>query len=99
MDANQLAAAGFYFTNLSDIVCSVFCGLHVCHWSEGYYVLKENQRWKIFCELVRVLCAANIPIHSKDQPVESPQQPNRSRDVCGPRFDLRPTLLSERMKW
>ena len=29
MDANQLAAAGFYFTNQSDIVRCVFCGVEI----------------------------------------------------------------------
>jgi len=34
MDANQLAAAGFYFTNQSDIVRCVFCGVEIVYWRE-----------------------------------------------------------------
>jgi len=44
IDANQLAAEGFYFTNLSDISWCVFCGLEICYWAEGDVGLKENQR-------------------------------------------------------
>jgi len=31
MDKNHLAAAGFYYTNWSDIFCCAFCGLEVEH--------------------------------------------------------------------
>ena len=33
MDANQLAAVGFYFTNQSDIVRYVFCGVEIGYWT------------------------------------------------------------------
>jgi len=42
MDANQLAAAGFYFTNQSDIVHCVFCGVEIGYWTEGDDPLKEH---------------------------------------------------------
>ena len=89
MDANQRAAAGFYFTNLSDVVRCFFCGVQVCHWSEGDDALKEHQRWSPTCGFVKGLCVGNIPLLSNDQPEKSPQQPTRSRDVCGPHFKLR----------
>jgi len=34
MDGNQLAAAGFYFTNQSDVVRCAFCGVEVVHWEK-----------------------------------------------------------------
>jgi len=45
MDANQLAAAGFYFRNQSDIVHCVFCEVEIGYWMEGDDGLKEHQRW------------------------------------------------------
>jgi len=35
MEANKLAAAGFYFTNQCDVVRCAFCGIEVGHWEEG----------------------------------------------------------------
>jgi hypothetical protein len=35
MDVNQLAAAGFFFTNRGDVVRCAFCGVEVGHWVEG----------------------------------------------------------------
>ena len=99
LNANQLVAAGFYFTNLSDVVRCFFCGVQVCHWSEGDDALKEHQCWSPCCGFVKGLCVGNIPILSNDQPEKSPQQPMRSRDVCGPHFKLGPNSLSERSKY
>jgi len=62
MDAKQLAAAGFYFTYLSDVVHCIFCGIQVCHWSEGDDALKEHQRWSLSCGFVKGLCFGNIPV-------------------------------------
>ena len=97
MDANQLAAAGFYFTNLSDVVRCVFCGVRVCHWSAGDDALKEHHRWSPSCGFVKGLCVGNIPILSKDQFEKSPQQPTRSRDMCS--FELKPNSVPERRKY
>ena len=99
MDANQLAAVEFYFTNESDIVRCVFCGVEIGYWTEGDDVLKEHQRWCRSSGFAKGLCVGNIPILSNDQPEKSPQQPTRSRDVCGPHFELRPNSLPERSKY
>jgi len=40
MDANELAAAGFYFTNWSDVVRCAFCGVQVGRSEEGDDALK-----------------------------------------------------------
>jgi len=42
MEPKQLAAAGFYFTNQSDLVRCFFCGVEMGHWEEGDDVLKEH---------------------------------------------------------
>jgi hypothetical protein len=42
MEPKQLAAAGFYFTNHSDLVRCFFCGVEMGHWEEGDDVLKEH---------------------------------------------------------
>jgi len=35
MHVNQLAAAGFFFTNRGDMVCCELCGVQVGQWEEG----------------------------------------------------------------
>jgi len=35
MDANHLAAAGFRFTNLREIVRWIFCGVEIGYWTKG----------------------------------------------------------------
>jgi hypothetical protein len=47
-EANQLAAAGFYFTNRSDVIHCAFCGVEVGHWEKGNGSLKEHQSWSTF---------------------------------------------------
>ena len=49
MDVNQLAAAGFYFTDWSDVVRCAFCGVDVGKWEEGDDAFKEHQRWSPSC--------------------------------------------------
>ena len=44
MDANELVAAGFYFTNWGDVVRCAFCEVEVGRWEEGDGALKEHQR-------------------------------------------------------
>jgi len=68
VDANQLAAAGFYFTNQSDIVRCVFCGVEIGYWTDGDDALKEHQRWSRSCGSVKGLYFGNIPILSNGQP-------------------------------
>ena len=99
MDVNQMAAAGFYFTNKSDIVRCAFCGVVVGYWEKGEDALKEHQRWSPFCEFAKGLGAGNFPILSNDEPEKSPEQPSQSRNMCGARLELRPNSLPERSKY
>jgi len=41
-DANQLAAAGFYFTHLSVVVRCVFCGVERGYLTDGDDAIKEH---------------------------------------------------------
>lgn len=98
MDANHLSAAGFYFTNRSDVVCCAFCGVEVGRWEEGDDAFRDHQRWSPSCGFIKGLGVGNIPIGSDGQPGTSsslllpfsPQETNRSYDVCGPHMELRP---------
>ena len=99
MNANQLAAAGFYFTKQSDVFGCAFCGVEVDYWKEGDDALKEHQRWIPSCGFAKGLCVGNAPTLSNDQPEKSSDQPTRSRSVRGPRFELRPNSLPERSKY
>ena len=98
MDANQLAAAGFYFTNHSDIVHCVSGGVEIDWLTEGDLALKEHRRWCPACSFVSGLRVGNIPIPSNNQPEKSPQ-PTRSHDVCGSHYELRTNSLSQRSKY
>jgi len=98
IDKNNLAAAGFYFTNSSDVVCCAFCGAQVGHW-EGYDPFKDHQHWSPSCGFIRGLFVGNIPIGSTVQPPTSPEQPTQSYDVYSPHFELRPNSQPERSKY
>jgi len=49
MDVNQVAAAGFFFTNRGDVVRCAFCAVEVGHWVEGDDTFKYHQRWSPSC--------------------------------------------------
>jgi hypothetical protein len=99
MDGNQLAAAGFYFTDQSDIVRCAFSGVEVGYWEKVQDALKEHQRWSPFCEFAKWMCAGNISIFSNDEPEKTQEQPIQSRYLCGSRLELRPNSLPERSKY
>jgi hypothetical protein len=65
---NQLAAAGSYFTNQSDVFRCAFCGVEVGHRDEGDDASKEHQRWSPSCGFGKGLCVGNTPNLSNDQP-------------------------------
>ena len=92
MDKNHLAAAGFYFTNCSDLL-----------WSGSRLLGGRRQRdrrpsrWSPSCGFIKGLFVGNIPIHSE---TSSPfQQTSRSLDVCGPLIELRPNSRPEQSKY
>ena len=98
MDANELAAGGFFFIDQIDVRCT-FCGVEVCHWEGGDDALREHLRCSPYCGFAKWLCAGNNNIISNDQPEKSSDQPTRSRDMFRPCFDLRPNSLPERIKY
>jgi len=68
MDANQLAAAGFHFTDQNDIVRCFSCGVEIDYWTDGDVVLKAHQNLSRSCGFVKGLCVGNILILSNCQP-------------------------------
>jgi len=78
MDVNQLAAAGFFFTNRGDVVHCAFCEVEVGQWLRDD-AFKDHQRWSPSCAFVKKLFVGNIPA----PPKTSQQQPSSSNDVCG----------------
>jgi len=96
MDVNQLSAAGFYFTNQSDIVRCDFCGVEIGWRTDVDVALKELRRWIPSCSFVKGLRVGNIPICSNGQPEKSSQQPTRSHDMCGSHYELSINSLPER---
>ena len=65
MDVNQLAAAGFFFTNRGDVVRCAFCEAEIGQWVEGDDEFKEHQRWSPSCAFVKKLFVGNIPAPPK----------------------------------
>jgi hypothetical protein len=45
MEPNQMAAAGFYFTNKRDVLCCAFCAVEIGQWEKEDNFFRENQRW------------------------------------------------------
>jgi len=92
MDVNQLAAAGFFFTNRGDAVRCAICEVEVGQWVEGDDAFKEHQRWSSSCAFVKKLFVGNIPA----PPKTSQKQPSSSNDVCGSYMEY--TLKTSRPK-
>jgi hypothetical protein len=80
MDVNQLAAAGFFFTNWGDVVCFAFCEVKFGQWEKGDDAFKDHQRLSPSCAFVKGLFAGNISA----LPNTSQQEPSSNNDVCGP---------------
>ena len=66
IDKNNLAEAGFYYTDHSDVVCCAFCVAQIGLRQVGEDSLKEHLRWSPTWEFVRGL---------SDQPTVSSKQP------------------------
>ena len=67
-DKNNLADAGFYYTDENDVVCFGFCVALIGLWQEEDYEFKEHQRWSPNCEFMRGLSVGNTPVGPSDQP-------------------------------
>ena len=52
---HSLAAAGFYYTNNSDIVKCFSCGLSLGNWLKEDNVWKEHQRWSPRCHYINMV--------------------------------------------
>jgi hypothetical protein len=90
MDINQLTAAGFFFTNRSDVVRCEFCEVVVGHWVEGDEAFKNHQRLSPSCAFIKDLFVRSIPA----PPKTFQQEPSKSNDVCG--FYMEYTLKTSR---
>ena len=55
IDKNNLAEAGFYYTDHSDVVCCAVCVAQIGLWQEGDDAFKEHRRWSGNCEFIRCL--------------------------------------------
>jgi len=97
MDKNHLAAAGFYFTNCSDVARCAFRGVEVCYWKDGDNAIADHQRWSPSCGFIKGLYIGNIPTHSETS--STSQQISRSHDVCGPFMELKPNFRPEQSKY
>jgi hypothetical protein len=96
MDVNKLAAAGFFYTTIGDVVRRAFFQVQVGHWIEGDDAFKDNKRWSPSCEFVNAVFVGNISAPSKTPE----QQPSDSYDVCGRYTKYIPkTTRSERGKY
>ena len=77
LDKNHLAAAGFYYTNFKNVVCSAFCKIELKEWKQEDNPFIEAERWSPASPFLKGLFVGNIPVCSNNE------QSARSRDVCG----------------
>ena len=99
IDKENLADAGFYYTDHSDVVCCAFCVAQMGLWQEGGDAFKEHQLLSPNCEFIRDLSVGNILVGSSDQPTASSVQPCKSPDVCGYHLEYRPNSHRERCRY
>jgi hypothetical protein len=99
IDKNNLAEAGFYYTDHSYVVCCAFCVAQIGLWQERDDAFKEHRRWSPNCEFIRGLSFGNIAIGSSDKPTASSEQPSKGRDVCGYHLEYRLNSHPERCKY
>lgn len=98
LSANQMAAAGFYYTKRDDVVRCAFCGVEVGSWEEGDNPMHDHQRWSPACRFLRKFPVGNVPINSDNGTPDNPPREN-GYDVCGTgqygivfRPDITPTV-------
>ena len=94
MDPNQMAAAGFYYTNTRDVVCCAFCEVGIGHWEKTDNPITEHQRWSPSCDFIKGLFVGNIPILSNNQPETSSQH-----TASVSHMEYRPNSRPERGKY
>lgn len=82
MDPAKLAAAGFYYTGLSDIVRCFECKVEICEWCEGDNPMVDHQRWQVKCRFIRKIPCGNVPIGQSASSV--PPALPKGLDVWGP---------------
>jgi len=93
MDVNQLAAAGFFFTNRGEVRCA-FCSVQVAQLKNDAF--KDHQRRSPSCPFVRRLFVGNIPA----PPKTFQQKRSSSNDVCGSCMEYTPnTSRPQRCKY
>ena len=99
MDKNNMDEEGFYYTDLSDVVCCAFCVAQLALWQVGDGTFKEHQRWCPNCEFISGLSFGNISNSSSDQPTASSVQPSKSRDIYSYHLECRPNSHPEQCKY
>jgi hypothetical protein len=53
MNTNDMAAAGFYFTDREDVVRCAFCGVDVGRFDHGHDPLRDHKRWSPSCGFIK----------------------------------------------
>jgi hypothetical protein len=77
LDKNYLAAVGFYYTGVKDVVCCTFCKVELKEWEPEDSPFKEHKRWSPTCGFINKLCICNKLVASNNEELI------RSRDVRG----------------
>ena len=77
IDKNHLAAAGFHYINVEDVVCCAFCHVRLGQWKTEDNPFKEHKRWSLACAFINRLFVDNLLVGSYNE------QYGHIRDVCG----------------
>jgi hypothetical protein len=64
MNKNDMAAAGFYFTGIGDVVRCPFCGVQIGYWEPRDETFSDHKRGSPSCSFACEYFTRNIPIGS-----------------------------------
>lgn len=62
IERETLAADGFYYTGVCDVVRCFECLLELSQWVEGDNPMVDHQRWSPECRFIRKMPCGNVPI-------------------------------------
>jgi E3 ubiquitin-protein ligase XIAP len=62
MDIYELPSAGFFYTNLGDVVRCAFCDVEVGKWEKGDVPIIDHLRWSPSCGFAKGLNTKYYPV-------------------------------------
>jgi hypothetical protein len=80
--SEELAACGFYYTGLSDVVQCAFCPLQITQWEAGDTGFGEHMRWNRACPFIRGKPVGNFTRRTELEMFEGARFYSTNREMC-----------------